>query len=357
MDFKLIFSSFLVLCLILFFDILINIKKISVLKICLLLIVSSLFVMNYYAFTNLITPLEFIFVKSMRMLYICSTLLLVVLISSGKISRSVRLTVLLSVVFLIGMRLFNLNEIHIQPQLNGRLVFSVGYEFNQPLWIVRFILFILLNVALDIVIYHYLIPNKKILKENIYFRQLNHWGYFLSVPFFLLTFFGMLSILNILKDFPYSSYLFSFFSIITLVAIAFRPKFLNKLPLSVAFTSVEKPIGSFISSQSFYNIFFDEYYYLDENASLPDLADKLKSTLADIQQYIEEEFGLGMDDLLNKHRVAYLSELLEQPENNEFTIMQLSKKAGFSSTAIMYDAFSKFEGEFPSQYSDQLNIS
>ena len=355
MEVKLLFYSFLVLCFLVFFDVLINIKKVSLLKILLLLIISSLFIMNYYALTSITNRPQFILIKAMRIVYFCSTLILIIHLAGLKIRHWISLLLFISATFLIGMRLYYYNEINIEEIKPGGYIFSVGYEFNRPIWLIRFILFVLLNLAMAITIYYFLLPSKKNLKKNQYYRHLNQWINFLSIPFFLLMFFGMLSIFNILKEFPYSSSLFSLFSFISISAILFRPRFLNTLPVSVAFIPSEKRIGSFISRQSFNDIFFNEFYYLEEKASLNHLAGKLKATITDTREYLQEEFGMEIEDLLNKQRVTYMLDLLKKEDNRKLPMEQLSEKAGFNSASSMYLSFLKFEGGNLSAYIEDLN--
>jgi AraC-like DNA-binding protein len=103
----------------------------------------------------------------------------------------------------------------------------------------------------------------------------------------------------------------------------------------------------------FNGIFFNDYYYLEKDASLVQLAEKLGSTEAVVRDHLQEEYGMGINDLVNKFRTAYMVDLLNDPKNKEFTIEYLSQKAGFPSRSTMYRAFSKFHGGNPSDYFNQ----
>jgi AraC-like DNA-binding protein len=312
--------------------------------------------MNYFSFFSVTNRAQFILVKCMRIVYVCTTLLLMVHISSSKIPRWIIGMILISVTFLIGMRFYYYNEIDLYHQVPGsNIIFSVANEFYTPLPVWRFFLLIMLGLALGIILYYCSLFSKKMNKNNIYYRQLNRWIVFLLIPFFLLILFGMCMLLNVFKQSPLSAYLFSFFSLVTIVSILFRPKFLNSSQVSLAFIPLQKPIGSTISSQLFNSIFFNDFYYLEKAASLVQLAEKLNATETDTREYLQQEYGMGINDLLNKYRVAYLLDLLKHPQNREFTIEHLSQKAGFASRTTMYRAFSKFHGGYPSDYIDKLN--
>jgi AraC-like DNA-binding protein len=164
----------------------------------------------------------------------------------------------------------------------------------------------------------------------------------------------MLRILNVFQKSP-SGFLFAFFSFTILLSILFRPKFLNKAQSTLAFIPIQKMNGPAFSPQAFNNIFFHDFYYLQKDGSLGNLTEKLQTTETNLREYLQEEYGMGINDLLNKHRIAYMVELLNDPKNRQFTVEHLSQLSGFPSRSTMYRAFSKFHGGNPSDYINQLN--
>ena len=356
MEFKPLFYSYLVICLIVFFDVLINVKKKSLLKICFLLIIAGLFVMNYFSYTEIMSRSQFVLVKSMRYLYLSSTILLIIHISSSKISRWIISLMLISFIILIGMRLFYFNEIDLlHHQSENNLVFSIAYEFYKPLPVFRFALLGILGLVLAILLYYCSIIFKKSYTNNMYYNQLCRWVIFFITPSFLLILFGIFSLLNIFNhSFP-SGYIFSLFSLLIVISILFRPKFLNSSQVSLAFIPFQKPAESSVPVQLFNNVFFNNFYYLQQDASLVQLAEKLNVPEIEARQFLQKEYGMTMNDLLNKFRVAYMIDLLGDPQNRDFTIEHISQKAGFPSRTTMYRAFSKYHGGSPSDYLDKLS--
>ena len=227
MEFRPLYYAYLVLCVIVFFEVLITIRKISLLKICFLLIISSLFIMNYLSYTSVVTRLQFVLIKCMRLIYVCSTLLIIVQLVTPKIPRWIIGFTVFSFFFLIGVRIFNFNEIAIESQTPfSSQVFSVGPEFYSPLPIARYIAFALAGAGASVTFYYYRRFFLKMNKENINYRHLSRWIIAMVAPFFLLVIFGALGILHVFDE-SISPYLFSFFSCTIIFSILLRPKFLN----------------------------------------------------------------------------------------------------------------------------------
>ncbi|HMF70215.1 MAG TPA: hypothetical protein VK616_02010 [Flavitalea sp.] len=227
MEFRLIFFAYLALCAFVFFEVLVKFRKNSLLKICFLLILSSLFVMNYLSYTGVSNRFQFVLVKSMRIIYVCSTMLAIIRLVTPKIPRWIIGMTVFSVIFLIGIRMFYYKEIAIKsPASFSGQVFSVGPEFNAPIPFVRYPAFALAALVAAITFYYYRLFFLKINREDIYYKQLSRWIISMVVPFFLLVIFAALGILDVFEE-SMSPYLFSTFSCTIIFSILFRPKFLN----------------------------------------------------------------------------------------------------------------------------------
>lgn len=227
MKFEPLFYVYLVLCVTVFLEVLLNFRKNTFLKTCFLLIISSLFVMNYFAYTGVESRVQFVVTKSMRVIYVCSTMLAIVHLVSPKIPRWVIAIIVPSAIFAIGLRIFLFNQINLQNQpLQANQVFSVGAEFNSPHLVARYLVFALVIVAMAITFYYYRLLLMRINRESVHYKPLIRWIIAMVVPFFLLTIFGVLGTLNVLPE-SVSFYLFSFFSCTIIFSILARPRFLN----------------------------------------------------------------------------------------------------------------------------------
>lgn len=354
MEFKPLFYSFLILCIIVFIEVLVNIRKNSLLKILFLLIISSLFVMNYFAYNDITSRTQLVLVKSMRIVYLCSALIAIIHLLSPKIPKWVIILCACSVSFMVGIRLYYFSQINIERQLLGdSLVFSVANEFYSQLIVARIILLCVLIIAAGLTVYYYRHFLNNSNKDNIYYKRLSFWILSQIIPFLVLVGFGILLIARIFYA-PLSPYLFSFFSCTIILSILFRPKFLNYAQVGLALVPIQKHQGPVLSPQLFNKIVFADFYYLDKEASIGQLSEKLQTTETNLREYLQQEYGMGINDFLNKYRINYMLDLLNDPESKNFTIEHLSQKSGFPSRSTMYRAYSKFHGGNPSDYINKL---
>lgn len=226
MEFEPIFYACLLLCVTAFLEVLYNFRKNSLLKVCFLLIIASLFVMNYFSFVTVSSRLQVVLVKTVRLVYVCSTMLCVVHLVTTQIPRWLIILTSLSCFLIVGLRIYYFNQIDIESQRLSNQVFSVGTEFQTPHLFARYVIFTLATIALSITFYYYRIFLIKINRESAYYKRISRWVMCLVTPFFLLTIFGVLGNLNLIQK-TTSPYLFLVFSCTILFSILLRPRVLN----------------------------------------------------------------------------------------------------------------------------------
>ncbi|RYF93111.1 MAG: hypothetical protein EOO00_06565, partial [Chitinophagaceae bacterium] len=243
MEFKPLYYACLVLCLIIFFEVLINIRKNSLLKVSFLVIIACLFVMNYFSYNDVTERYQVILIKTTRGLYLSAVLLTIIHLVSTKIPRWIVWLSVGAMTALVASRIYLYHAIDLEQQLsNSNQIFSSKGEFYSTQYSMLVFLFALLGTVASITIYYYVRFTRKPLQENKYYRQLSLWIVFIIIPYLLLILYGMLWILNIVRETP-ATYLFSFFSLTTLLAILFRPKFLNNAQSTLAFVAIQKMVG------------------------------------------------------------------------------------------------------------------
>jgi glucan phosphoethanolaminetransferase (alkaline phosphatase superfamily) len=227
MDPRLLFYPNLVLCVAVLFELLFRFRKNSLLKVCFLLIIISLFAMNYFACTGVTTRFHVIVVKSMRLVYVCSTMLAIIHLVSPKIPRWFIGLIVFSVSIVIGIRILYYDQIDIERLSHlPNQVFTVGRELYTPQPVVRYTILGLAMVAIVIAFYYYRLFLMRINRESPHYKHVTRWIISFVVPFFLLAIFGILGNLGLLSQ-DSSSYLFSFFSCAIIFSILLRPGFLN----------------------------------------------------------------------------------------------------------------------------------
>jgi hypothetical protein len=223
----LLYYANLLLCALVFADLLVKFRKNPILNIYLLLIIASVFAMNFFAITGVATRTQFIFVKFIRLVYVCSTLLALIHLVHSKIPKWFIGLIVFSAVTITGLRIAYYDQIKIDtlPYISNH-IFSVGIEFYTPKPGPRYLIFGLSIVAIVIAYYYYGRLLMKLSRESPYHKHLSRWIISLVVPFFLLTIFGILGNLQIFDE-SLSPYLFAFFSCATICSFVLRSIFLG----------------------------------------------------------------------------------------------------------------------------------
>jgi hypothetical protein len=227
MEPQLFFYVNLVLCAIVFLEVLFTCRKNTLLKVYFLLIIGSLFAMNCFACTGVTTRLQFILAISMRIIYVCSTILAIIHLVNAKIPRWFIWFIALSVSFIIGIRVYYYDQIDIEKLSHlPNQVFMVGAEFYTPKLAARYTIIALAITTIIITWYYYRQFLIRVNRESPYYKQVTRWIISLVIPFFLLIIFGILGNLGMFSQ-TLSSYLFSFFNCIIMFSFLLRPRILN----------------------------------------------------------------------------------------------------------------------------------
>ncbi|TRZ44282.1 helix-turn-helix domain-containing protein [Robertkochia solimangrovi] len=97
------------------------------------------------------------------------------------------------------------------------------------------------------------------------------------------------------------------------------------------------------------NILENERIYLDSEITLNQLAEKLNSDRYSVSQVINQEFNRSFYELLNDYRVRRARELLRD-QSDDFKVLDIAFKSGFSNRVSFNKAFKKRTGKTPSEY-------
>jgi len=142
-----------------------------------------------------------------------------------------------------------------------------------------------------------------------------------------------------------------------LLLVLYRPRFINtqsiKLSLSNNFRRDE---SISLSDANFYTPFFTNHYYLQEDATLEQFCiQNAISSNEQLQDQILKKYNMTFSNLVNKNRVDYFIELVRSPKYNQYSIDALAKEAGFNSRHHLYKPFKKFHGGTPSDFISSIN--
>ncbi len=96
--------------------------------------------------------------------------------------------------------------------------------------------------------------------------------------------------------------------------------------------------------------------YIEDNININVLAKMLDTSFYKLSQVINESFKQNFYSFINTHRIEESKHLLNNPENEKFTIISIAYDCGFSSKSSFYNAFKQNTGITPKEYLKQQNI-
>jgi AraC-like DNA-binding protein len=93
-----------------------------------------------------------------------------------------------------------------------------------------------------------------------------------------------------------------------------------------------------------------EKVYLDNELSLPHLAEKMAISPQDLSYLINESYGENFFSFINRYRVEEVKRLLVTEKYDQFNILGIAYQAGFNSKSTFNTAFKKQVGQSPSDF-------
>jgi len=231
---------------------------------------------------------------------------------------------------------------------------QVAYSINLPLYLNCLIEldFILFNSFCLYYIYSILF---KFSFKNIYFKSIQIW----TLGFFMVIFTQILIIaLSFVFKFSneFKFYITILKGLALLLTILYRPSFINKngSKISLGHLFNRNDFSADIKEIDFNFHFYTNLYFKNKNADIAEFANLIGVSKEILFNYVYFNYSMSFDELVNKNRVKYFIEIMQQPENKNLTIDALSKEAGFTSRQNLYKPFKKFHGGNPSDLLDIL---
>ena len=227
-------------------------------------------------------------------------------------------------------------------------------RFKLPLYLNVFRIFITIYILYLVLYLCYTILFKHTY-QNIYFDKIKSWIKTLILYWTAITIFFLFMHFFELPEILF--YILSFLTFIVLLLFVFyRPVFLNRASLKISFgKSFNKDETYAISELEFINEFYTKLYFVNQDASLENLAALLEISSNELYKFIYYKYSMTFNDLVNKNRVDYFIDIIHNAKYLNFTIDALAKEAGFSSRQHLYKPFKKFHGGNPSDIMDAIN--
>jgi YesN/AraC family two-component response regulator len=96
--------------------------------------------------------------------------------------------------------------------------------------------------------------------------------------------------------------------------------------------------------------YINEQHFLNGNTNLKEVAGRLNIPSYILSMFIHQVYQMHFNDVINSHRVKYISEGLTNEQWNTLTLEAVGEIAGFNNRITFLNAFKKFTGVTPSQY-------
>jgi hypothetical protein len=189
--------------------------------------------------------------------------------------------------------------------------------------------------------------------NNLYFKRVKNFTYAIVIYIMLLLIFFVSRQFFFLKH-PILNISIAFsLDLLILLIIYNRPEFLNRSSMKMNLIHRFIPIKKFdIDSVNFNALFFNQMYFLDKEAKIEQFSKLMNVSKDEVNNFVQNEYGLDFDDLLNRNRVDYFIKLVKEPKYQNMTIDALAKESGFVSRNAFYKPFKKFHGGNPSDLID-----
>lgn len=98
----------------------------------------------------------------------------------------------------------------------------------------------------------------------------------------------------------------------------------------------------------------EEKLFLKSDLTLSDLAKSLQTNTAYLSRVINDEFAMNFSNFLNKYRIEEAQKLIENHKLDVMTFEGIAKSCGFLSRSSFNQAFKKFTGMTPTEFSQKI---
>ena len=351
------FAAFL-LSIIVFIDVLLQVKRPLLLKTYFLVLVFSVGAYSFLlwlSFVNIYVLLCFPIFKFS--IWASMTLILSHFYISDKKSWVYWILGIASLVLLYSitkiyfyLKDFNYTETNFGASVIDVFTQKVSFKVNLLPRFLLLLIFTGINLRIAYLIF------QKSEDTNHYYQRIRNWT----------KLFVLLEVMAVALFSIMNSFLISYVSgNIVLIAIAFlllllvlyRPRFINTQSIKIILSNnFRREDAISLTDANFYTPFFTKHYYLQEDATLEQfcIQNKIAST-EHLQDQILMKYNMTFSNLVNKNRVEYFIELVRSPKYSLYSIDALAKEAGFNSRHHLYKPFKKFHGGTPSDFINSIN--
>jgi len=103
-------------------------------------------------------------------------------------------------------------------------------------------------------------------------------------------------------------------------------------------------------------IMVEERYYVNDSASLTELADKLNTTHHNLSQVLNEQKGQTFAEYLMQYRVDEARKIIREDSRKHLKIEEIALQVGYNSKSAFNTAFKRFTRMTPSEFRQLKNV-
>jgi len=245
---------------------------------------------------------------------------------------------------------FNYSETNFGSSVIDVFTQKVTFKVNLLPRLLLLLTFTGINLRIAYLIY------QKSEKTNHYYQRIRNWTK--AFVFLELMAVVLFSIMNsFMLSYAGGNIMLIMIAFMVLLIVLYRPRFINMQSVKLSLSSnFRKEEGFVLTDLNFYTPFFTNQYYLNEDATLELFCNQNGiSSNEQLQDQILKKYNMSFSNLVNKNRVDYFIELVRSPKYSQYSIDALAKEAGFNSRHHLYKPFKKFHGGTPSDFISSIN--
>src|SRR6185312_15630035 len=102
------------------------------------------------------------------------------------------------------------------------------------------------------------------------------------------------------------------------------------------------------------NVVKANLYYQDPELSLSSLAEKLDLSPHELSRIINTAIKKSFTDFINEYRVGEVIKKMQEPANDNITLLGIAYNSGFNSKSTFNRIFKEMKGKSPAEYKSNL---
>ena len=191
---------------------------------------------------------------------------------------------------------------------------------------------------------------------NHYYQRIRNWTKTVVLLEFMAV--GLFSIMNsFLISYDGGNIMLILIAFLVLLMVLYRPRFINSQSIKLSLSSNFKKQDDFsLTDTNFYTPFFINHYYLNNDATIEQFCMRNAINSNELfQDQVLKIYNMSFSNLVNKSRIDYFLDLVKSSKYKHYSIDALAKESGFNSRHHLYKPFRKYHGGTPSDFINSIN--